>query len=250
MTTSGEPGSLSVPASQIIPLINEIRSSKSCLFDLVVRSQDYHPAGHISFGSTHGLEPFSHLAGKGNLPLTCINPESGLTSDGACCPTIYVNPSAVDCDIHLCPPTGWDYHVNNPRIVIDNLECTQCASDPTICFTTDQAMWTDDCLQIGDSTFLPSLMTEASDVVVQKGTIKYVDAYSAFMDNTQTLRTSLGSTLEEHGIDTLYVAGIPTDVCVKWTVIDALAAHYSVKVIRDATAAVLGDQANAGPVGF
>ena len=143
-----------------------------------------------------------------------------------------------------------DWDVNNSGIVTYKLACTQCVSDPTSCSTTDQAMWTDHCLQDGDSTFPPSLTTEASDVVVQKGTNKYVDANSAFVDNTQTLRTSLGSTLEEHGIDTLYVAGIATDVCVKWTVIDALAAHYSVKVIRDATAAVLGDQANAGPVGF
>ena len=65
LTTRGEPSSLSVPASQVIALINDIRRSKSCLFDLVARSQDYHPAGHISFGSAHSLAPFSHLAGKG-----------------------------------------------------------------------------------------------------------------------------------------------------------------------------------------
>jgi nicotinamidase-related amidase len=244
LTTSGQPGSLSVPASQIIAPINQIRSERSCLFDLVVRTQDFHPAGHISFASTHGLAPFAHLDGKGSLPLTCISPDSGKTEDGACCPTIYVNASAVDCETQLCPPTDWDYALNNSGFVDNNPACAQCVSDPASCFTTDQAMWTDHCLQDGDSTFPPSLATEASDIVIQKGMNEYVDAYSAFMDNTKTLKTTLDSALQAEGIDTIYVAGIATDVCVRWTVEDALAGNYVVKVISDATAAVLGDQAN------
>jgi hypothetical protein len=108
-------------------------------------------------------------------------------------------------------------------------------------------MWTDHCLQNGDSTFPPSLVTKASDIVVKKGTNRYVDAYSAFMDNTQTLKTSLDQTLQNLGVSHLYVAGIATDVCVKWTVRDALSnltGAYNVTVIRDATEAVLGDKTN------
>merc|ERR1712048_1091797 len=47
--------------------------------------------------------------------------------------------------------------------------------------------------------------------------------------------------------DTLYVAGIATDVCVHATVRDAFSnktGSYTVSVIKDATAAVLGDQSN------
>merc|ERR1712224_426255 len=74
---------------------------------------------------------------------------------------------------------------------------------------------------------------------------QYVDAYSAFMDNSKTMKTELDAELKAAGIDTLYVAGIATDVCVRWTVADALAdGGYTVKVITDITAAVLGDQAN------
>lgn len=66
-----------------------------------------------------------------------------------------------------------------------------------------------------------------------------MDAYSAFMDNSGNLKTSLDATLQQHGIETLYVAGIATDVCVKWSVRDALGSrtgNYTVKVISDASA--------------
>merc|ERR1712187_738616 len=108
-------------------------------------------------------------------------------------------------------------------------------------------MWTDHCLQSGDSGFPPSLKKESTDTIIQKGTNQFVDAYSAFMDNTQTLKTSLDADLASRGITKLYVAGIATDVCVQWTVTDALAsstASYEVFVISDATAPVLGNMAN------
>lgn len=246
-TTSGEPGSLSVPASHIIPRINQLRAEKSCLFDEVVFSQDFHPENHVSFGSTHGLAPFAHLAGKGGLALTCISPTSGNTEDAACCPTIYLDSSSQDCDSVLCPPASWDYDVNNSAFVDSNPACSTCRDTPDACYQTVQEMWTDHCLQSGDSTFPPSLDKRDGDYVVQKGMNQYVDAYSAFMDNTQSLKTELDAKLQELGVTTLYVAGIATDVCVRWTVRDALhsnTASYAVNVISDATAAVLGDVTN------
>jgi len=246
-TTSGQPGTLSVPASHIIPIINQIRAEKSCLFEEVIFSQDFHPANHISFGSTHGLAPFAHLGGKGSLPLMCITPTSGYTKDGACCPGYYINSSKYNCSEVLCPPTGWDYAVNNTGIITNNAACTTCKDTPEACFETDQAMWTDHCLQSGDSTFPPMLDKRAGDTVVQKGGNQYVDAYSAFMDNTASLKTDLDATLASKGVTTIYVAGIATDVCVQWSVRDALSSktsNYKVKVIKDATAAVLGNMDN------
>ena len=67
------------------------------------------------------------------------------------------------------------------------------------------------------------------------------------MDNTQSLKTTLDDELIAKGIDTLVVAGIATDVCVQWTVTDALGsktADFEVIVISDATAPVLGDMDN------
>jgi nicotinamidase-related amidase len=241
-TSNGQEGSLAVPACGIIPKINQIRAEKSCLFDEVIFTRDFHPAGHISYASTHGLAPFS-----GNLPLTCISPSSGRTSDGACCPTYYLN-QWMDCSANLCPPSGWDYDaVVNNSIVANNTACSVCAESPDTCFQMEQAMWTDHCLQTGDSTFPDSLDKRETDTVVEKGTNQYVDAYSGFMDNAQTLKTGLDSELQSMGIDTLYIAGIATDVCVQWTVRDALGNHtgnYDVTVIKDATAPVAGNQEN------
>jgi nicotinamidase/pyrazinamidase len=49
-------GTLPVPNGQeVVALINELAGKFPC----VVMTQDWHPAGHISFASTHGKEPFS-----------------------------------------------------------------------------------------------------------------------------------------------------------------------------------------------
>ncbi|CAJ1326889.1 unnamed protein product [Effrenium voratum] len=102
-------GSLAVDkADRILSKISEIYEEKDCLFDFVVRSQDFHPERHISFGSTHHLPPFSDLPGpvglgKGELPVTCVKPSSGQTADASCCPSFYLKPSAFNCSEQLCP---------------------------------------------------------------------------------------------------------------------------------------------------
>ena len=48
-------GSLAVPGGEaVIPLINRLGRR----FQEVILTQDWHPQGHISFGSTHGKRPF------------------------------------------------------------------------------------------------------------------------------------------------------------------------------------------------
>lgn len=57
-------GSLPVPkGNEVIPLINRLMP----LFPLVVATQDWHPAGHISFASSHsGKRPFDVIELPGN----------------------------------------------------------------------------------------------------------------------------------------------------------------------------------------
>jgi nicotinamidase-related amidase len=103
-------------------------------------------------------------------------------------------------------------------------------------------MWTNHCLQTGDSNFPPGLYTEETDIIVQKGTNPYVDAYSAFMDNTKKLKTPLDSVLkDELDVSTIYVLGIATDYCVYFSVIDALSFGYEVFVVMDATRGIAED---------
>ncbi len=56
-------GSLAVPEGDaILPLLNELQPR----FDLVVATQDWHPAGHRSFASAHpGRELFSEITWQG-----------------------------------------------------------------------------------------------------------------------------------------------------------------------------------------
>merc|ERR1712176_1097990 len=173
-----------------------------------------------------------------------IKPESGMTQDAACCPTIYINSSAVDCGTQLCPPAGWDYDTNNSAIVSGNAACSQCASSPDDCYHTVQAMWTDHCEQTGDATFPSSLNMGDNPKIVQKGGNVYVDAYSGFKDNSKQVETELHQELQSAEITDLVVVGIATDVCVKESVIDAIGYGYTVTVLSDATAAVLGNQEN------
>jgi len=239
ITSSGQPGSLSVEdTNSLIPILNSLREEKSCLFDSVVRSQDFHPTNHISFGPTHGLEPFSHLSEKGELPLVCVTPESGLMTDASCCPTYHVDSFAVDCEIQLCPATATDAVLSSPA-------CSICKEKPDECFETTQAMWTNHCLQDGDSDFPKLLMTLSTDIIVKKGTGVFVDAYSAFSDNTKRLKSDLDNTLKNLGVQTLYVVGIATDFCVYYSVLDALELGYDVKIIKDATRGIVQESIDA-----
>mmetsp|Transcript_22039 Transcript_22039/g.63194 ORF Transcript_22039/g.63194 Transcript_22039/m.63194 type:complete len:203 (-) Transcript_22039:116-724(-) len=119
--------------------------------------------------------------------------------------------------------------------VLSSPACTICKDAPEECFATSQAMWTNHCLQEGDSNFPPTLYTEDTDVVVQKGGNHHVDAYSAFMDHTKKLKTPLDSILKDNGISTIYMVGIATDYCVYFSAIDALSFGYDVKIVLDAT---------------
>jgi nicotinamidase/pyrazinamidase len=51
-------GALAVPnGDAVIPVIRQLARS----FDNVIQTQDWHPPGHISFASRHGLAPFSTI---------------------------------------------------------------------------------------------------------------------------------------------------------------------------------------------
>jgi nicotinamidase/pyrazinamidase len=70
------------------------------------------------------------------------------------------------------------------------------------------------------------------DQIVDKGQTADRDGYSAFED------TGLERTLRDRGVDTVHVAGLALDYCVKATALDAKRAGFAVVVHRDATRAV------------
>jgi nicotinamidase/pyrazinamidase len=66
-----------------------------------------------------------------------------------------------------------------------------------------------------------------------------VDSYSAFQENHgpdgQRPRTGLAGWLKERGVSEVYAVGLARDVCVLWTLQDALAAGFRAHIIWDLT---------------
>jgi nicotinamidase/pyrazinamidase len=155
-------GALPVPDGHaVVPIANELAAR----FDLVVATQDWHPADHGSFASNReGHEP-------------------------------------------------------GEVVKLEGLE---------------QILWPDHCVQGTDGArFVPQLDTDSIDHVFQKGTDPTIDSYSGFFDNGRRKATGLASFLRERDIDTVYVLGVATDYCVKWTALDAAAEGFITHVVAD-----------------
>lgn len=160
-------GALAVPGGdEIIPAVNRLMEK----FDLVVATQDWHPAGHGSFASAHpGKDP-------GDV------------------------------------------------IMLNGLE---------------QILWPDHCVQgTYGAEFSPELNVQLIEKTIRKGTDPGIDSYSGFFDNGRKKDTGMDEYLRGRGVDTVYIAGLATDYCVKFTALDAAALGYRTQVIPEATRAV------------
>lgn len=82
--------------------------------------------------------------------------------------------------------------------------------------------------------FAPGWDTSKLDHIFYKGTAQNIDSYSTFFDNGHRKSTGLSDFLKAHHITDLYIAGIATDYCVKYSVLDALQLGYHTHVITDA----------------
>ncbi|WP_421774392.1 bifunctional nicotinamidase/pyrazinamidase [Gracilimonas sp.] len=99
----------------------------------------------------------------------------------------------------------------------------------------EQVLWPDHCVQgTKGAEFHPDLDTFASQLIVRKGFRKHIDSYSAFFENDNETVTGLHGYLQERGVDELFVVGLATDFCVKWTVLDGLKLGYNVHLVEDA----------------
>jgi nicotinamidase/pyrazinamidase len=152
-------GALAVAdADAVVPLARALQGH----FDVVVASQDWHPADHGSFAANH--------------------------PDGTVYDVI---------ELHGLPQVLWPIHcVQGSRgaDLVDGLE---------------------------------------PDHIVQKGTDPRVDSYSAFFDNGHRQDTGLNDWLKARGVDRVYVMGLATDYCVKFSALDAVACGFETYLIED-----------------
>jgi len=98
----------------------------------------------------------------------------------------------------------------------------------------DQVLWPTHCVQgTKGSEFAHGFDTRKVHKVFYKGTDREVDSYSAFFDNAHLRATGLGDFLIENEIDEVYIAGLATDYCVKYTVLDALKLGFKTYIVAD-----------------
>ena len=71
-----------------------------------------------------------------------------------------------------------------------------------------------------------------------KGTHADVDGYSGFFDHGHRKSTGLGLWLKAKGVTEIYVCGLATDDCVKFTALDALSLKFKTFFIEDASRGV------------
>ena len=156
-------GALPVPeGDRIVPVVNRLQPR----FDLIVATQDWHPANHGSFAANH----------EGRSPGEVI-------------------------DLQGLPQILWPVH---------------CVQDTP------------------GADFAPGLDGSRWDCVFRKGTDPAIDSYSGFYDNGHRQSTGLGEYLREKGVTDVYVVGLATDYCVKFTVLDALQLGFRAHLIEDA----------------
>lgn len=84
------------------------------------------------------------------------------------------------------------------------------------------------------SEFAPGWETIKVDKVIYKGTDPLIDSYSIFYDNGHRKTTGLENYLREKGISELFIVGLATDYCVKYSVLDALELGFRTYLIVDA----------------
>jgi nicotinamidase/pyrazinamidase len=156
-------GALAVPEGDaVVPVCNRLAKA----FDLVIATQDWHPANHGSFAASHPGRKIGDVIDLNGL---------------------------------------------------------------------SQMLWPVHCVQdTRGAEFVAGLDTSRFDRVFRKGTDPAIDSYSGFFDNGHRKATGLGEYLKQKGVTDVYVAGLATDYCVKFTALDAQSLGFKTSLIQDA----------------
>ncbi|MCX6680116.1 MAG: bifunctional nicotinamidase/pyrazinamidase [Methanothrix sp.] len=99
-------------------------------------------------------------------------------------------------------------------------------------------VWPEHCVEgsLG-AQFHPDLELPKDPLVMSKGMDPEKDSYSAF-HATDSSGRALENILEIFGVAEIYIGGLATDYCVKYSALDALKAGLKVLILTDAVAGV------------
>ncbi len=98
-----------------------------------------------------------------------------------------------------------------------------------------QTLWPVHCVQNTRGAEIASgLVRERIARVFQKGIDPTIDSYSGFYDNRHLRATGLGDWLKSKRVNEVFICGLATDYCVKFTALDAGVLGFKTSVIEDA----------------
>jgi nicotinamidase/pyrazinamidase len=102
-----------------------------------------------------------------------------------------------------------------------------------------QVLWPDHCVQkTGGAAFHRGLDVPHAALIVRKGFHPAIDSYSAFMENDRRTPTGLAGYLRERGFARVFLCGLATDFCVRYSAEDARRHGFDAVVIEDACRAI------------
>ncbi len=102
-----------------------------------------------------------------------------------------------------------------------------------------QTLWPVHCVQeTMGAELAQGLQRERIIKIFPKGTDVGIDSYSGLYDNGHRKTTGLGEWLKENGVTDVFVCGLATDYCVKFTALDAVKFSFKTHFIEDASRGV------------
>jgi nicotinamidase/pyrazinamidase len=102
-----------------------------------------------------------------------------------------------------------------------------------------QVLWPDHCVQgTRGAAFAPGLEMDRVEAIIRKGTDPKIDSYSGFFDNGHRKSTGLGDYLHGRGVTDVYVLGLATDYCVKFTALDAVRLGFHSYLVKEGSRGV------------
>jgi nicotinamidase/pyrazinamidase len=98
-----------------------------------------------------------------------------------------------------------------------------------------QVLWPVHCVQESPgAAFSRQLRTERFSNVFKKGIDPGIDSYSGFFDNARKRSTGLSEYLRDRSVDELFICGLATDYCVKFSALDSIDFGLRTRVVQDA----------------
>ena len=107
----------------------------------------------------------------------------------------------------------------------------------------EQKLWPPHCVQgTKGAEFHPALETKPVEAIFRKGMDAEIDSYSGFFDNGHRKSTGLTGYLKQKGTGDLYFCGLAADICVYFSLLDALKEGFTATLIEDAAVPLLPDE--------